>query len=217
VTEKKALKRDVRRRMAKTGERYTAARKHVAAPTRDRVADPGMPDETIRRGSGRSWNEWFAVLDSWGGRRRAHRDIARHVAESYGVSGWWAQTVTVGYERARGLRTPNQRPDGFTVSVSKTFPVSADDLQVMFTDARKRRRWLEPGALRVRTSQPGRTARFDAADGVTRVNAWFTAKGTTKSSVALQVERLADAEAVEQARAYWRARLARLGADLAAG
>jgi hypothetical protein len=38
-----------------------------------------------------------------------------------------------------------------------------------------------------------------------------------KSSVALQVERLADAEAVEQARAYWRARLARLGADLAAG
>jgi hypothetical protein len=216
VTENKALKRDVRRRMAKTGERYTTARKHVAAPDLPRTADPGMTDETIRRGSGRSWAEWFAILDAWGGRERTHRDIARHVAESYGVSGWWAQTVTVGYERARGLRAPNQRPDGFTVSVSKTYPVAADDLSAMFTDARKRRRWLEPGALRLRTSQPGRTARFDAADGVTRVNAWFTAKGTAKSSVALQIERLTDAKAVERARASWRERLARLGADLAA-
>jgi hypothetical protein len=100
--------------------------------------------------------------------------------------------------------------------VSKTLPVSAEDLSAMFTDTRKRRRWLEPGALRVRTSQPGRTARFDAADGVTRVNAWFTAKGPMKSSVALQIERLADASAVERARADWRERLARLAAELAA-
>jgi hypothetical protein len=138
------------------------------------------------------------------------------VSERYDVSGWWAQTVTVGYERARGLRAPNERPDGFTVSVSKTLPVSADELSAMFTDPRKRRRWLERGALRVRTSQPGRTARFDAADGVTRVNAWFTAKGPAKSSVALQIERLVDADAVERARAYWRERLAGLGAELAA-
>jgi hypothetical protein len=215
VTENKALKRDVRRRMAKTGERYTAARRHVAAPDGDRVADPGMSDESILRGSGRSWDEWFSLLDAWGGRTRTHRDIARHVAQAHGVSGWWAQTVTVGYERARGLRAPNQRPDGFTVSVSKTFPVSAGDLHAMFTDGRKRRRWLEPGTLRVRTSQPGRTARFDGEDGATRVNAWFTAKGPAKSSVALQIERLADPKAVERARADWRARLAKLGAELA--
>jgi hypothetical protein len=216
VTENKARKRDVRRRMAKTGERYTAARRYVAEEKPRRLADPGLPDETVRRGSGRSWDEWFAILDAWGGRERTHRDIARHVAEDYGVPGWWAQTVTVGYERARGLRAPNQRPDGFTVSVSKTLPVSADDLSAMFTDARKRRRWLETGALRVRTSQPGRAARFDGANGVVRVNTWFTAKGPAKSTVALQVERLADANAVEEARAYWRDRLARLGEELAA-
>jgi hypothetical protein len=48
------------------------------------------------------------------------------------------------------------------------------------------------------------------------VNTWFTAKGPAKSTVALQVERLADANAVEEARAYWRDRLARLGEELAA-
>jgi hypothetical protein len=88
-------------------------------------------------------------------------EIARHVHEEHGVPGWWTQSVAVGYERARGMRAAHQRPDGYQVSVSKTFPVELDVLFRAFTEAGQRARWLDPGTLEVRTTQPGRSARFD--------------------------------------------------------
>ena len=55
-------------------------------------------------------------------------------------------------------------------------------------------------------SQPGRTARFDWADGSMRVNVGFTGKGG-RSQVALAHERIADAETAEKLKVYWRERL----------
>jgi hypothetical protein len=214
MTEDKARKRAVRTRMAKTGERYTAARRHVVKQAEPalppRVADPGMPDESIVRGSGRDWDSWFRILDAWGATKRTHTEIARYVGEEHGVDGWWAQTVAVGYERARGMRARYQRSGGaFSVSVSKTLPVEADRLFRAFTESRARNRWLEPGTLRTRTSQPGRTARFDVRDG-SRLNASFTPKGEARTTVSLEVEKLPHADAVEEVRAFWKERLARL-------
>ena len=100
MTEDKARKTAIRTRMAKTGESYTAARRHIVksktkpGPRQD--VDLGESDETIKRGSGKSWDEWFAILDTWGATKRSHGEIARYVNEKHGVSGWWAQTVTVG-------------------------------------------------------------------------------------------------------------------------
>jgi hypothetical protein len=83
------------------------------------------------------------------------------------------------------------------------------------TDARRRNRWLEPGVLRVRTSQPGRSARFDLDGGPVRMSAWFEDKGPARSTVSLQIEPLPDRESLERTRAVWRARLADLAAALA--
>jgi hypothetical protein len=219
MTEDKTRKRAVRTRMAKTGERYTAARRHVVkpaepAPLPSRVADPGMPDESIVRGSGRDWDSWFRILDGWGATERKHGEIAQYLMEEHSVPGWWAQMVTVGYERARGMRARYQRMTGtYSVSVSKTLPVDADRLFRAFTESRARSRWLEPGTLRTRTAQPGRTARFDVGDG-SRLIAYFTSKGEARSTVSLEVEKLPDAEAVEEARAFWKERLARLADTL---
>jgi hypothetical protein len=43
-----------------------------------------------------------------------------------------------------------------------------------------------------------------------RAGAWFTSKGPSKASVALGFERLPNRKAVEETRAIWRERLARL-------
>jgi hypothetical protein len=40
--------------------------------------------------------------------------------DEHGLDKWWAQTITVGYEQAWGLREPGQNPDGSHVSASKT-------------------------------------------------------------------------------------------------
>jgi hypothetical protein len=219
MTEDKARKAAIRSRMAKTGESYTAARRHIVKsrekPRPRKNVDLGKSDETIKRGSGKSWDEWFALLDAWGATKRTHGEIARYVNEEHDVSGWWAQTVTVGYERGRGMRRLHERTTGFYVGVTKTFPVGAKRLSEEFTDTKKRNRWLEPGLLRTRTSQPGKSARFDFLEDESRVNVYFVSKGRGKATVAIQHERLLDEEAVEGRRSFWKKRLARLAERLA--
>lgn len=179
-----------------------------------RVADPGMSDEAIQRGSGKTWDEWFALLDAWGAAGRTHAEIARHVAETYDVPGWWAQGVTVGYERARGLRKLHETTDGFAASASKTVAVPVERLYQALVDEAERDRWLESGALTLRTAQEHRSARFDAAEGGI-IEVWLTAKGPHKASLQLQQSKLPDVAAIEEWRQRWKPRLQRLAGLLA--
>jgi hypothetical protein len=218
MTERKSFKRRVRARMEKTGERYTAARSHVVAPDEDEqpveaAAETGAvgrdrpSDEAVQARTGRTWEEWFSVLDGSGARERTHRETVGYLQDEHGVPGWWAQSVTVQYELARGMRAKHQRPDGYEVGASKTIAVPVDRLYAAFVDGDERRRWLEGDVLRLRTAQPGRSARFDWEDGRTRVNVAFTAKGEAKSAASLQHERLADADEADRTKLFWRERL----------
>ena len=49
------------------------------------------------------------MLDGWEAASRSHTEIARWLREEHGVDGWYSQSITVGYERARGLRAPGER------------------------------------------------------------------------------------------------------------
>lgn len=216
MTENKAFKRRVRERMSKTGESYSAARKQVSQK-RDRVkaagsrlaAEPPVSEEKLIETTGKTWNQWFAILDRWGAKTKKHGEVTSYLSGKYGISGWWTQSIAVGYERARG-RLKYQRPDGFSVSASKTIEVPVDVLFDAFVKPARRKRWLQDGTLRLRTSQPGRSARFDWEDGTTRVNVGFETKGPTKSMVAVAHEKLPDADEAEKAKAAWRDRLATL-------
>jgi uncharacterized protein YndB with AHSA1/START domain len=216
MTRQKSFKRLVRTRMEKTGESYTAARVSLlAGDAASRSAAAERPvllvsDETVRRRTGRGWEEWFDMLDQWGAAERPHREIARWLADEHDVDGWSAQSITVSYERARGGRAVGEYPDGFAITASKTVAVPVERLFDAFLDESLRRRWLPEGGLRERTASKPRSARFDWGDGETRVNVGFTAKGEAKSVVALQHERLADAKEAERMKAFWRDRVAAL-------
>jgi uncharacterized protein DUF4287 len=216
MTKDKALKRATRARMAKTGERYTAARRHAFKPQEEPLTgDLPNSDAAVRQNTGKGWREWLTILDRWGARERKHGEIARYLMEEHGVPGWWAQSITVGYERARGMRAKYQRiTGGFNVSVSKTFNVAVGKLYAAFADARQRNKWLEGGTLKVRTTQKNKTARFDYEDGSSRVIAYFVPKGRAKTTVTVEHERLPDAAAVEMMRAVWKGRLAELAKSL---
>ena len=54
---------------------------------------------------------------------------------------------------------------------------------VKFVDATLRERWLPGAVMRVRTSQAGRSARFDWDDGASRVNVNFAALQTVPNAV----------------------------------
>jgi hypothetical protein len=173
------------------------------------TTEPVRSSEGMRRGTGRDRDEWFAVLDDWGAAGRPYREIADWLTGHHGLSAWWAQKLIVEYEHARGVRDPGARPDGtFSAGASKTVAVPVERAFAAFVDPQVRERWLPGVTLRERTSRPGRSARFDWQDGATRLNVGFVAAGESKSQVAVEHERLPDAEAARRMKAYWRERLA---------
>ena len=201
--------------MEKTGESYTAARASLLfAQEPEAVAQPVLAtsDEAIRSRTGRGWEEWFNLLDEWGAPERSHTEIARWIAERQGIEplAWNAQAVANSYERVRGLREVGEKPDGFTITASKTVAMPVERLYDAFVDESLRRRWLPDGELTERTATKPKSARFDWGDGGTRVNVVFEAKGEEKSTAAVQHERLADAEEAERMKAYWRDRVSTL-------
>lgn len=216
----KIFKQRIRARMTKTGESYTAARRQLlnkaAEPAAEQpqevttasrsteTAELMTSDEAMRRGSGKGHEEWFALLDAWGATERNHTEIARWLSESYGVPGWWTQNITVNYERARGMRSPGQMRDGFSVSVTRTIAADPERLLAAFTSEVIRRQWLPDEAMRQRPTRARLTARFDWADPPSRIVVNALDKGAGKALLSVAHEKLPDARAAEELKASWR-------------
>jgi hypothetical protein len=223
----KDLKRLVRARMIKTGEAYTAARAHIikkpksatvskAAPAIvakavDYAALAGTSDATIKAKTGCTWERWVHALDHHGADQMTHREIATLVNTKYKIPGWWAQSVTVGYERIKGLRARGQRRDGsYEATKSRTFNVPVAVLFDAWADARTRRRWLDGAKVNVRTATSPKSMRLDWNDR-SIIAVGFAAKGKAKSSVAVQHEKLPNRDTAERLKQYWSDRLDALG------
>jgi hypothetical protein len=234
----KDLKRLVRSRMRKTGEAYTAARAQIlkkpaarpaphdsapvvaTAPTALGLNQPtpaqyaalaGMTDAAIKAKTGCPWERWVRTLDRLGAAEMSHRDIVRIVHTKYKIEGWWAQTVTVGYERIKGLRARGQRRDGtYEATRSRTFAVPVQALFRAWADPAVRRRWLRGARVKVRTATAPKSMRLDWPDGGI-IAVGFTAKGTAKSMVALSQARVPDRPTADRLKAFWSAQLDALG------
>lgn len=63
-----------------------------------------IKDEIVQEGTGKSWDEWFKILDDWGAQEKRHAVSATHLREEYGLSSWWSHAVAFRYEWERGLR-----------------------------------------------------------------------------------------------------------------
>lgn len=252
MTTARALKQVIRARAAKTGERYTAARRHVlkdlearrpsapAAPTPVDPPAPPAPSATSPRGglsearaldkTGHGLEHWFGVLDRFGAVEKGHTAAARHLYSDHGVDGWYAQGITVAYERARGVRAANQRCDGeFEVSVSKVIAADVPAIVTWMTDARRRRKWLQgvdtglSTALTKAVDNPSSKGVIVRADGQGRfrykwddtvVQFYFLPKAAGKVSVVVTNSKLSSASAVDERRGAWRVALNRLAAAL---
>jgi hypothetical protein len=214
MTAKKDFKRIVRARMLKTGESYTTARAQFLTKQKINYAKlAGMSDAVIKAKTGCTWEKWTHALDYAGAHAWSHRRIADYVKEKFNVPDWWTQTVTVGYERIKGIRAIGQRRDGsFEASKSKTFAVPLARLYKSWSDARLRAKWL-PDELTVRSATPQKYMRIVWPDS-TLIQLVFLKKGAAKSSVAVQHTKLADRAAVTMMKAFWEDRLNALGALL---
>jgi hypothetical protein len=223
MPQNKDLKRLVRARMRKTGEAYTTARSHIikkpktktSTTTRasnagiaasDYAAIAGMSDEKIKAKTGCTWERWVHALDRHGADKMAHREIAALVKTKYKTPDWWTQTVTVGYERIKGLRARGQRRDGsYEATKSRTFNVPVSQLFDAWSNASTRRRWLDQ-PVKIRTAAEPKSMRVGLSDG-SIVAVGFYPKTKSKSSLAVQHAKLPDKATADRLKKYWAERL----------
>jgi hypothetical protein len=236
MTVDKDRKRIIRARMQKTGESYTAARAQilsinrtaekpatrvtpaaaVPAPSIDHAALAGMSDDKIAAKTGRTWQEWMRVLDRDGAAALPHGEIAVLVSEKHGVGAWWSQTVTVGYERMKGLRDRGQRRGGaYEAGKTKTFNLPVKTLFDAWASDTTRRRWLKGVKTTVRTATSPKTVRLQWPDN-TIVVVGFTSKGDAKSMVSVVHTKLPDKAASDAVKKEWTTHLDALTAFLTA-
>jgi uncharacterized protein YndB with AHSA1/START domain len=188
-----------------------------------------ISDEAVQKATGKGWNEWFQIIDRAGGAEMNHKEIARHLYDREGVSGWWSQCVTVGYEFARGRRVTGETADaGFEVGVHKTVEISKTAAWKAVTATGWMARWLyaapkliekrpfnnEKVAGEVRVVQPGEKIRLAwkpagwERSSIVQISVQTAPNGKTR--LAFHHEKLADAKMREQMRAHWKAAAAEI-------
>ncbi len=174
---------------------------------------PRIGDEAVRAKTGKGWEEWFELLDRAGASKQSHGEIALALSKDHGVPAWWAQTITVEYEWARGLREKHEGPEGYQVGATRTIAAPVEEVWRAWEDEALRERWLPGGGLSVRTATKPKSARYDWHEGG-RLAVYFVETGTSKTRLQVQHERLPDKASAKRAQADWRERLKALKALL---
>ena len=202
MTKQESFKRRIRTRMEKTGERYAAARRALIdrLPQRHRRWISGA--EAVKKATGREWESWCDLIAAWPGHTQGHTAIAAHLHKELGIDAWWAQGVTVGYERITGLRLPYQRSDGtFAASKSRTVAVDAALLNSMLRDADDLEDLFPGHAAELRSRKSAKTIRIAIGNGVALLSVTPVADGRCK--VAVEHAGLPTSEEVERWRFFW--------------
>lgn len=174
------------------------------------VPKPLMSDQAVQAKTGKTWDEWFAVLDEGDAVKMDHRGVVTHLKEKHGVPDWWCQMVAVCYEQSRGLREKHEKPSGFEIGASKTITTPLSRLFTAFQDVKARTRWLADPGFTVRKATPGKSLRITWVDGKTSVDANFYSRGDGKSQVTVQHGKLGSARQATRMKRYWAEQLCRL-------
>ena len=164
------------------------------------MATKSISNESVKSATGRDWAQWFKALDKAGAKTKSHKEIVAIVGETHGVGPWWRQMVTVTYERERGLREVHQTAGGYVANISRTFNVPVEALFAKFRRLAKREKYKE------KTATAPKSLRLTAPDD-TSVDVGFSAKGESKSSLAIGHAKLKSQKDVAKRKEYWAAML----------
>lgn len=170
-----------------------------------------ISEDAILKGTGQPWSHWLHWLHGIEASELSHKDIASKLSEQNGISGWWAQMLTVQFEQAIGRRVAGQDCSGsFSVTASKTMPGSMDDALASWQQHMKDCTAFSDIAISrgpdISSTEKWRYWRCGLADG-SRVNINIYQKSPDKASLSIQHEKLESTEQVEHWRSYWKDRL----------
>jgi hypothetical protein len=174
----------------------------------------GVSTDAVARRTGKTWDDWFEVLDNAGAATLDQRGIIAILAQKHGIGPWWQQMIAVGYESLRAKSDKPPAPDGFQINSSCTVDAPLTKVFRLWNDSGERARWLADDRFVVRSTTGEKSIRARWGKGTSQVAVSFAEKaGRTQVSVDhLQIE---SRDAADQMKAYWAKKLGLLDQALA--
>ena len=166
-------------------------------------------DAMIKAATGRTWAQWFRLLDRIDVAGAGHEATVRLLADEYACPRWWRQRIAAAHAEARGLQAPQRR--ALAANTSRTLAVPVEELWRAW-QGRAPAKWLQ-SKFKVQRSNEHKSLRLAWPDD-TSVEIYFWAKGDRRSQVNIMHRQLADAKDVAAKKAFWTDALERLRAAL---
>ena len=94
-----------------------------------------LTEESIKSATGKSWKQWFSILDERGGIAQGRRAISDYLFGECKLDAWWTATLNVEYEAARGFVEKDGRPKGYMICVTKTIAAPVDKAYAAWASA----------------------------------------------------------------------------------
>ena len=192
-----------------------------------------LPEKTLLEKTGRSWKEWVEVIGSAENGVWDHKTLVTYLRQTQGLTHWWAQTVTVGYEKLTGRRITGETADvGFQVGIQRTFSVSLPEawkliastkgLSILIDDCHGREirqgekfETDDSSTVEIRVLQENHHIRMNWTPPgwkmATVLQVRVLEKGEGKVGISIHHEKLPDHQTREIMRERWKQALSRLG------
>jgi hypothetical protein len=160
-------------------------------------------DKGIEATTGKTYSDWFALLDAAGARKMTYNEIVATLQSQHRLGRWWAQKLTIMYELERGLRQKHETAAGYQVSFSRTFPFPVSKLFKMWHHKQARSQWLMDDALAIRTATANKKLRGSWGNRKGRVEVSFYPKGQSKCQIVVQHAKLGGSVEASRMEKYW--------------
>lgn len=104
-----------------------------------------VTSESVQKGTGKTWDEWVAILEKAGARPWTHQEIVAYLKKKHKLGPWWQQGVAMGYEIAIGRRIEGQNAKGeYSITVTKSLHMDAKNAWKNFVSEEGIAIWLQP-------------------------------------------------------------------------
>ena len=189
------------------------------------------PLSEVKSATGKTWDEWFSILDKRGGIAKGRRDIGNFLYAECKLDIWWCATINVQYEAARGAVEKDGRPKGYMICVTKTIAAPVDKAYAAWATAEGLNDWFSK-KNKAEVADGGSYSNADGDMGVfkrvrknkdlrftwenpahispTLVDVVFQDKGKGKTGVMISHDRIQNREEADGLREGWGQALDRL-------
>lgn len=158
-----------------------------------------ISDETLREKTGKNWKEWIDILDKDRALEMNHTEMAAHLRNKYRVDPWYAQTISNGYEKEKGIRVKYEKAEGdFEISKTKVFNIEIEKLFNFITNLIEKNFF---GSKEITTLNKNKNIRLKNFDGTSFSFDFYPKEN--KTQLAVQHFKIKDSNEAEKLKEFW--------------